>query len=80
MPSGGGVLQGVCGDAAGRAGAVVDDDRLPKALPQGVGDQARDDVGLPAGRDRDENPDGLLGRTLGVGGRGRERGEHAYSQ
>ena len=68
---GGRALEGVDRDASARAGPVLDHHRLPEALPEGVGDQARDDVRLPAGGDGHDDPDRLLRPALRVCGRGR---------
>jgi hypothetical protein len=44
-------------DIAARAGTVLDDDRLPKAILQPLTDDARQNVGRAAGGKADENPD-----------------------
>jgi hypothetical protein len=52
----------------------------PRLSRRGVGDQARDDVGLPAGRDGDEHPDGLLCPDLRVSNGRRGSGDCAGDQ
>jgi hypothetical protein len=45
-------------DDAARARAVLDDDRRPERSGEPLGDIAADQVGRPAGRLRDDDPDG----------------------
>ena len=46
-------------DRAAGAAAVVDDERLPKLASHALGGDAADDVGRAAGRERDDQRDGL---------------------
>jgi hypothetical protein len=50
-------------------GPVVDDDWVPRRDADVIGDQARDEVGSAAGRERDDDPGGAVDRAL------RERGQ-----
>ena len=59
---------------AAAAGAIVDDHALAERLRQRLGQDARDDVGRPAGRERHDQRDGA-GRIVRLGGRGRQRGQ-----
>jgi hypothetical protein len=50
------------------AGAVVDDDGLPELRRELLADEAADDVGRTARRERHDHPDRLARRLLGMGG------------
>ena len=63
-------------DIAAGAGAVVDDDRLAKVLADELPQHARQDVGGAAGRERDDDRDGLGGEGLGLR-RQRRQGQQA---
>jgi hypothetical protein len=58
---------GLGADVARGARPVVHDGVLAEALVEPVGDQARQDVGRPAGRERDHDPDD----PLRIGGKSR---------
>ena len=55
VPSGAAALHRVRGDAADRAGPVLDDHRQAETVLHLVGDHARDQVGGAAGREADED-------------------------
>ena len=57
------------------AGAVLHVDRRVQLLPHGIGDQAGEDVGLPARRVGHDDADGLAGEVLRHGANG--HGQHA---
>jgi hypothetical protein len=53
----------LAGDHAARAGTVVDDDVLSPHFPQALREYARNDVGVAAGGEADDDPD-RFGRKI----------------
>jgi hypothetical protein len=53
-------------DHAGRAGFVLDDDRLAELCVQPVADQPRHDVGDAAGRPGNDDTDGAVRKVVGA--------------
>jgi hypothetical protein len=56
-------------DHAARAADILNDQRLPERLAHLLGDDARDHVARPAGRERHDDVDGAGGVVLRVQGR-----------
>ena len=61
----------VRGERRAGAGLVIDDDRVPERRAQAIGDEARRNVGRPAGREADHHADraGRIVLRRGAGGR-----------
>src|SRR6185503_1185629 len=77
VPVGGRARRDLGADDAARAGAVVDDQRLPPDLAEALREEAPDDVGGAAGAERQDEPPGLVGIGLR---RARERRRCGYRQ
>jgi hypothetical protein len=76
----GGAPERIDGDASGRAGLVLHDDRSRELASQAFRDRSGDDVARPARRDGNEDADDLAPALIRGGDRRRRSGERCAEQ